>query len=77
MFKRSAIRRAKKKLAEDAMTCKPTEHDYKKLKICKIDHRSLENRCKLLEDQLAKATDLKQEVEKRAEALRREVDILT
>ncbi len=48
-----------------------------RLRELEIDHRSLENRCKLLEDQLAKATDLKQEVEKRAEALRREVDILT
>jgi len=49
MFKRSAIRRAKKKLAEDAMTCKPTEHDYKKLKICKIDHRSLDDSIKVIQ----------------------------
>jgi chromosome segregation ATPase len=38
---------------------------------------ALQNSNKALEDQLAKANDLKHEVERRAESLRREVDILT
>ena len=48
-----------------------------RLRELEVDHRSLEQRAKLLEDQLAKANDMKQEVERRAESLRREVDILT
>lgn len=34
-------------------------------------------RCQILEEQLLKANDGKTEVEKRAESLRREIDILT
>lgn len=41
-----------------------------------MEHRSLEARARTLEEQLAKANDVKQEVERRAEGLRREVDIL-
>ncbi len=48
-----------------------------RLRDLEVDHKSLQQRAKLLEEQLAKATDLKQEVERRAESLRREVDILT
>ena len=49
MLERSAIRRAKKKLAEDAITCKPTKNDYKQLQICKIDHKSLDDSIKVIQ----------------------------
>lgn len=47
-----------------------------RLRDLEVDHRSLEARARTLEEQLAKANDVKQEVERRAEGLRREVDIL-
>lgn len=48
-----------------------------KLKDLEVEHRSLKARCSVLEEQLQKANDLKGEVERRAESLRREIDILT
>ena len=47
------------------------------LRDLEVGHRSLQARSKLLEDQLTKANDLKADIERRAESLRREVDILT
>jgi hypothetical protein len=48
-----------------------------KMRDLEVDHRSLKSRCSVLEEQLQKANDIKSEVEKRAESLRREIDILT
>jgi chromosome segregation ATPase len=63
-----------KTLLDKGLTQKEVDGRLRELE---VDHRSLEQRAKLLEDQLAKANDMKQEVERRAESLRREVDILT
>lgn len=41
-----------------------------------VDYRSALARLKILEEQLLKANEMKQEVEKRSDGLRREVDIL-
>ena len=41
-----------------------------------IDHRSLQNQYKMLEDNLAKVQSLRSESEKRADSLRREIDLL-
>ena len=48
-----------------------------KLRDLEVEHRSMKARCQILEEQLLKANDGKTEVEKRAESLRREIDILT
>ena len=48
-----------------------------KLRDLEVEHRTLKTRCGVLEEQLQKATDVKTEVERRAESLRREIDILT
>jgi len=63
-----------KALFEKGLGLKDSEGRLRELE---IDARSLETRNHQLEEQLARATDLKQEVEKRAESLRREIDILT
>ena len=46
------------------------------MKQLEIDYRSMKNQNKLLEDQIGKYQDAKLEVDRRAESLRREIDIL-
>ena len=47
-----------------------------RMKQLEIDYRSMKNQNKMLEDQIVKYQDSKLDTEKRAESLRREVDIL-